>query len=223
MIENKADLGSLFLVLKNHCFLCENSKKLIYNLYLYLQIKNKYMQKKVAIIVGSLRKESFNRKIANEFIRLASENLKLEIVEIKDLSFFNEDIENNPPQEWLNYKNKLDDADAFLFVSPEYNRTIPGVLKNAMEIGGRPPKLNSWKGKPGAVVTVSPGAIGGMGSNHTIRAAATNLHVSVMAQPEAYIGQIKDKLLEDGITVDEKTEKFMRTFLEAFEIWINRF
>ncbi len=181
------------------------------------------MQKKVAIIVGSLRKESFNRKVANEFIRLAPENLKLEIVEIKDLSFFNEDIENNPPQEWLDYKKQLDDADAFLFVSPEYNRTIPGVLKNAMEIGARPPKLNSWKGKPGAVATVSPGAIGGLGANQTIREAAVSLNIPMMQQPEAYIGQIKDKLLEDGVTVDEKTEKFMKTFLEAFATWINRF
>ena len=181
------------------------------------------MQKKVALIVGSLRKESFNRKVANEFIRLAPENLKLEIVEIKELSFFNEDIENNPPQEWKDYKKELENADAFIFVSPEYNRTIPGVLKNAMEIGARPPKENSWKGKPGAVVTVSPGLIGGLGANQTIREAAVSLNIPMMQQPEAYIGQIKDKLMEDGVTVNEKTEKFMKTFLEAFEIWINRF
>lgn len=178
------------------------------------------MQKKVAVIVGSLRKESFNRKVANEMIRLAPKGLELNIVEIKDLTFFSEDIENNPPQEWLDYKKKLDDSEAILFVSPEYNRTIPGVLKNAMEIGARPPKQNSWKGKPGAVVTVSPGAIGGMGSNQTIRIAASNVHISVMAQPEAYIGAIKDKLLEDGLTINEKTEKFLVDFLEAFEKWI---
>ncbi|MEC5156504.1 NADPH-dependent FMN reductase [Chryseobacterium sp. MP_3.2] len=176
--------------------------------------------KKVAIIVGSLRKESFNRKVANEFIRLAPKSLKLEIVEIKDLTFFNEDVENNPPQSWTDYKNKLDDADAFLFVSPEYNRTLPGVLKNAMEIGARPPKQNSWKGKPGAVATVSPGAIGGLGANQAIRVAAVSLNIPMMQQPEAYIGQIKDKLMEDGVTVNEKTEKFMTDFLTAFEKWI---
>ncbi|WP_226064724.1 NADPH-dependent FMN reductase [Kaistella polysaccharea] len=179
--------------------------------------------KKVAVIVGSLRKESFNRKVANEMIRLAPEGLELNIVEIKDLTFFSEDIENDPPQEWLNFKQKISDSDAVIFVSPEYNRTIPGVLKNAMEIGARPPKLNSWKGKPGAVVTVSPGAIGGLGSNQTIRIAASNVHISVMAQPEAYIGGIKDKLLEDGVTVDEKTEKFLVTFLEAFKAWTEKF
>ncbi|KIA83419.1 hypothetical protein OA84_07845 [Kaistella solincola] len=179
--------------------------------------------KKVAVIVGSLRKESFNRKVAKEMIRLAPEGLELQIVEIKDLTFFSEDIENSPPQTWTDYKNQIQNSDAVLFVSPEYNRTIPGVLKNAMEIGGRPPKENSWKGKPGAVVTVSPGAIGGMGSNQTIRVAAANLHISMMTQPEAFIGTIKDKLQEDGVTVDEKTAKFLVTFLEAFKSWIEKF
>lgn len=178
--------------------------------------------KKVAVIVGSLRKESLNRKVAHEFIRLAPKGLVLEIVEIKDLSFFSEDVENNPPQAWTDFKNKIDQSDAILFVSPEYNRTIPGVLKNAMEIGARPPKQNSWKAKPGAVATVSPGAVGGLGCNQTIREAAVSLNIPMMQQPEAYIGQIKDKLLEDGVTVNESTEKFFVTFLEAFEKWINQ-
>lgn len=180
------------------------------------------MQKKVAIVVGSLRKESFNRKVANEMIRLAPEGLALEIVEIKDLTFFSEDLENNPPQSWIDFKNKVADSDAILFVSPEYNRTIPGVLKNAMEIGARPPKENSWKGKPGAVVTVSPGAVGGLGANLTIRNAALSLNIPMMHQPEAFIGQIKDRLMEDGKTVNEKTEKFLKDFLEAFEKWVGQ-
>ena len=176
--------------------------------------------KKVAVVIGSLRQASFNRKIANEFIRVAPENLKLEIVEIKDLTFFSEDVENDPPQSWTDFKLKIESSDAILFISPEYNRTIPGVLKNAMEIGSRPPKQNSWKGKPGAVVTVSPGAMGGLGSNKTIREATVSLNIPTMQQPEAYLGQIKDKFLEDGVTVNEKTEKFLRDFLEAFEKWI---
>ena len=176
----------------------------------------------VAIIVGSLRKESFNRKVAAEMIRLSPANLDLKIVEIKDLTFFSEDIENDPPSSWTDFKNEVAAADAVLFVSPEYNRTIPGVLKNAMEIGARPPKQNSWKGKPGAVVTVSPGAIGGLGANQTIRNAAVSLNIPLMPQPEAYLGQIKDKLREDGKTVNEKTEKFLVDFLAAFEKWIDQ-
>lgn len=179
--------------------------------------------RKVAVIVGSLRKESFNRKIANEMIRLAPKNLELKIVEIKDLSFFNEDLEKMPPQEWTDFKNEIKNSDAVLFVSPEYNRTLPGVLKNAMEIGSRPPKENSWKGKPGAVATVSPGPIGGLGANHNIRDAATSLDIPMMQQPAAYIGGVKDRLLEDGVTVNEATEKFLTDFMIAFEKWIQRF
>lgn len=180
------------------------------------------MSKKIAIIVGSLRKESFNRKVAHEMIRLAPKSLELSIVEIGELSMFSEDIENNPPQAWTQFKDELSKSDAVLFISPEYNRTIPGVLKNAMEIGARPPKNNSWKGKPGAVVTVSPGAIGGLGANQTIREAAVSLNIPMMQQPEAYIGGIKDRLLEDGITVNEKTEQFLIGFLEAFDKWITQ-
>lgn len=179
-------------------------------------------KKKVAVIVGSIRKESFNRKVAEEFIRLAPQSLELKIVEIKELSFFSEDIENDPPQEWIRFKEEISASDAILFVAPEYNRTISGVLKNAMEIGARPPKQNSWKGKPGAVATVTPGAIGGLGANKTIREAAVSLNIPVMQQPEAYIGQIKDKMLEDGKTVNEKTEKFLQDFLTAFEKWIQQ-
>lgn len=179
--------------------------------------------KKVAVIVGSLRKESFNRKIAKEMIRLAPKNLELKIVEIKDLTFFNEDIEKAPPQEWTDFKNEIKNSDAVLFVSPEYNRTLPGVLKNAMEIGSRPPKENSWKGKPGAVATVSPSAIGGLGANHNIRDAAMSLDIPMMQQPAAYIGGVKDRLLEDGVTVNEATEKFITDFMIAFEKWIQRF
>lgn len=179
-------------------------------------------KKKVAVIVGSIRKESFNRKVAEEFIRLAPQSLELKIVEIKELSFFSEDIENDPPQEWIRFKEEISASDAILFVAPEYNRTISGVLKNAMEIGARPPKQNSWKGKPGAVATVTPGAIGGLGANKTIREAAVSLNIPMMQQPEAYIGQIKDKMLEDGKTVNEKTEKFLQDFLTAFEKWIQQ-
>lgn len=179
--------------------------------------------KKVAVIVGSLRKESFNRKIAKEMIRLAPKNLDLKIVEIKDLSFFNEDVEKTPPQEWTDFKNEIKNSEAVIFVSPEYNRTMPGVLKNAMEIGSRPPKENSWQGKPGAVMTVTPGAIGGLGAHNNIREALTSLDIPTMQQPAAYIGGVKDRLLEDGVTVNEATEKFLTNYLLEFEKWILRF
>lgn len=179
------------------------------------------MEKQIAIIVGSLRKESFNRKIAHELMRLAPADLKLFIVEIGDLPFYNEDVEANAPQSWTDFRNKIKDSDGVIFVSPEYNRTLPGVLKNAIEVGSRPPKENAWKNKPGAVITVSPGAIGGFGANHHIRQAGVSVNIHMMPHPEAYIGNVKELLQEDGKTVIDKTAAFLTTFLAAFDKWVN--
>lgn len=181
------------------------------------------MEKKIAVLVGSLRKESFNRKIANELIRLASYNLKMEIIEIGNLPFYNEDLEGNPPKEWTNFRETIKNSDGILFVSPEYNRTIPGVLKNAIDVASRPSGKSVWKGKPAGVVTASQSGIGGFGSNHNIRQAIVSLDVPMMQQPEAYIGKVQDLFLEDGKTTIEKTEKFLEDYMIAFEKWVNRF
>ena len=153
--------------------------------------------KKVAVIVGSLRKESFNRKVAKEMIRLAPEGLELQIVEIKDLTFFTEDIENSPPQTWTDYKNQIQNSDAVLFVSPEYNRTIPGALKNAIDVGSRPPGKSIWNGLPGAVATASAGSLGGFGANHNIRQAVSTINVPVMLKPELFISKAGEIFKED--------------------------
>ncbi|QOW09496.1 NAD(P)H-dependent oxidoreductase [Kaistella flava (ex Peng et al. 2021)] len=181
------------------------------------------MEKKIAVLVGSLRKESFNKKIANELIRLAPTTLKMEIVEIGNLPLYNEDLDSNPPQQWIEFREKIRNSDAILFVSPEYNRTIPGGLKNAIDVGSRPPGKSVWKGKSGAVVTVTPSATGGLGSNHNIRQAVVFLDVPMMQQPEAYISKVHELLLEDGKTVNEKTETFLKDYMLAFEKWINHF
>ncbi|MDQ0475756.1 NADPH-dependent FMN reductase [Chryseobacterium sp. MDT2-18] len=181
------------------------------------------MEKKIAVLVGSLRKESFNRKIANELIRLAPKTLKMEMVEIGNLPLYNEDLDTNPPKEWTDFREIIQNSDAVLFVSPEYNRTIPGGLKNAIDVGSRPPGKSAWKGKSGAVVTVSPGATGGLGSNHNIRQAVVFLDIPMMQQPEAYIGKVHELLREDGKTVIEKTETFLRDYMLAFEKWVNLF
>lgn len=181
------------------------------------------MEKKVAVLVGSLRKESFNRKIANEMIRLAPKTLKMKIIEIGNLPLYNEDLDPNPPQEWIEFRENIKNSDAILFVSPEYNRTIPGGLKNAIDVGSRPAGKSVWKGKSGAVVTVSPGAPGGLASNHNIRQAVVFLDVPIMQQPEAYIGKVHELLMGYTKTVDEKTAKFLTDYLLAFEKWIKHF
>ncbi len=145
-------------------------------------------KRNVAVLVGSLRKESLNRKMANALIALAPEPLQLTIHEIGQLPLFNADFEADLPRAVSEFKQKLAAADAVLFVTPEYNRGVPGVLKNAIDVGSRPYGKSAWSGKPGAIISVSPGAIGGFGANHALRQSLVFLDVPAMAQPEAYIG-----------------------------------
>lgn len=178
--------------------------------------------KKISVLVGSLRKESFNRKTANKLIELAPESLEMEIVEIGNLALYNEDLDANPPQEWLDFRDKIRNSNGVLFVSPEYNRSMPGVLKNAIDVGSRPYGHSVWDKKPGAVMTVSPGAVGGFGSNHHIRQCMVFLNVPIMQQPEAYIGNVNQLFTEEGGLV-ESTEKFLKKFLISYEHWVNLF
>ncbi|MCP2038427.1 NADPH-dependent FMN reductase [Chryseobacterium sp. HSC-36S06] len=181
------------------------------------------MAKKIAVLVGSLRKESYNRKIANELIRLSQTNLEMEIVEIGNLPLYNEDLDQNPPQEWTDFRAKVKASEGVLFVSPEYNRTLPGALKNAIDVGSRPYGSSVWQSKPGAVVTASPSSLGAFGANHNIRQAVVFLDVFMMAQPEAYIGNAAEIFKEDGTTVVEATEKFLKGFVEAYQKWVEKF
>ena len=181
------------------------------------------MAKKIAVLVGSLRKESYNRKIANELIRLSQTNLEMEIVEIGNLPLYNEDLDQNPPQEWTDFRAKVKASEGVLFVSPEYNRTLPGALKNAIDVGSRPYGSSVWQSKPGAVVTASPSSLGAFGANHNIRQAVVFLDVFMMAQPEAYIGKAAEIFKEDGTTVVEATEKFLKGFVEAYQKWVEKF
>jgi chromate reductase len=174
----------------------------------------------VAVLVGSLRKESFNRKMANALISMAPPSLKLGIVEIGDLPHYNEDVDKAPPASWSDLRARIKAADAVLFVTPEYNRSVPGVLKNAIDIASRPYGQSAWEGKPGAVISVSPGAIGGFGANHHLRQSLVFLGVPAMAQPEAYIGGAKDLFDEAGGIKSDSTREFLKKFLDAYVKWI---
>jgi chromate reductase, NAD(P)H dehydrogenase (quinone) len=179
-------------------------------------------KRKVAVLVGSLRKESLNRKTANALIRLAPASLALEIVEIGDLPLYHEDIEQAPPPQWTAFRERVVAADAVLFVTPEYNRSVPGVLKNAIDVGSRPHGKNVWRGKPGAVMSVSPGKLGGFGANHHLRQSLVFLDVPAMQQPEAYVGGA-DKLFDEKRELSNPaTREFLTKFLQAFERWIER-
>jgi len=176
----------------------------------------------VAVFVGSLRKESFNRKLAQALIGMAPPSLKLEIVEIGQLPLFNQDWEATPPREVTDFKQRIAAADAVLFVTPEYNRSVPGVLKNAIDVGSRPYGQSAWSGKPGAVISVSPGGIGGFGANHHLRQSMVFLDVPMLAQPETYIGSAAKLFDASGALVSEDTRQFLQNFLQTYEAWIER-
>ncbi|MFI4954789.1 MAG: NADPH-dependent FMN reductase [Gammaproteobacteria bacterium] len=178
------------------------------------------MKKKIAILVGSLRKESFNRKIAKVLMQLSPPSLDMQIIEIGQLSFYNQDNDANPPETWTTFRQQINECDGVLFVTPEYNRSVPGVLKNALDIGSRPYGKSVWNGKPGAIVSVSPGAMGGFGANHHLRQSLVFVNVPCMQQPEAYIGEVAKLLDEQGNLTNEGTQKFLSQFMEAFAHWV---
>jgi chromate reductase, NAD(P)H dehydrogenase (quinone) len=177
----------------------------------------------VAVIVGSLRKGSFSRMTARALAALAPPTLKLEIVEIGDLPLYNQDSDAAPPAPWAAFREKVKASDAVLFVTPEYNRSIPGVLKNAIDVGSRPYGSSAWSRKPGAVLSVSPGVIGGFGANHHLRQCLVFLDVPVLQQPEAYVGSIATAFDAVGELVDEGKRAFFEAFLQSFGDWIARF
>jgi chromate reductase, NAD(P)H dehydrogenase (quinone) len=177
----------------------------------------------VAVLVGSLRKESVTRKIAMAMKAMAPPSLAMEIVEIRDLQMYDADLETQtPPREWVRFRERMRRADALLFATPEYNRSIPGCLKNAIDVGSRPPGNSVFNGKPGAIVSVTPYGLGAFGANHHLRQALVYVNVPTMAQPEAYISQAGELVDENfGITKDA-SRQFFTTFLNAFAAWVEK-
>ena len=176
-------------------------------------------QRDVAVFVGSLRREAFSRKLANALVALAPPSLKLAIVDIGELPMYNQDDEASPPAAWTAFRTRVKAADAVLFVTPEYNRSVPAALKNALDVASRPYGQSAWDGKPGAVVSVSPGAIGGFGANHHLRQSLVFLNVPALQQPEAYIGGAADLFDAGGAIVKPGTREFLGKFMEEFAAW----
>ena len=174
----------------------------------------------VGVFVGSLRKESFSRKMAKALIGVAPATLKLEIVEIGQLPLYNQDDEANPPAPSAAFKARVRKAQAVLFVTPEYNRSVPGVLKNAIDIASRPYGDSAWNGKPGGVVSVSPGVIGAFGANHHLRQSLVFLNVPALQQPEAYIGNAAKIFDASGALSEDSVRDFIRKYMDAFAKWV---
>ncbi len=178
---------------------------------------------RIAILVGSLREASINRKVARSICALEKDRLDCTIVEIGDLALYDQDYDGSPqePASYARFRKQITEADGILFVSPEYNRGIPGVLKNAIDVGSRPYGSSVWNRKPAAIVTASPGAIGGFGANHQIRQSCVFLNMPVMQHPEAYLGHVGDDSFgEDGLLADGATKAFVKQIAEAFADWV---
>lgn len=177
---------------------------------------------KIAIIVGSLRKESINRKVARSICGFASDKLDCGVLEIADLPLFNQDHEMEPNAAVERFRSGVAAADGVLFVTPEYNRGVPGVLKNAIDIGSRPYGQSVWDQKPAAIISASPGAIGGFGANHQLRQACVFLNMPMMQQPEAYLGNVtEDSFDGSGCMVEGPLRDLTMRLAKAFADWVD--
>ena len=177
---------------------------------------------KVAVFVGSLRKASFNRKLAKAVEKLVPDDFEFDYISIDRLPLYNQDFDENYPAECTQLKRQIESADALLFVTPEYNRSIPGVLKNALDIASRPWGTNSFAGKPGAAIGISVGSTGTSMAQQHLRNVLMYLDVPLLGQPEVYV-QFKDGLIDDeGNISSEGTQKFLQGFADKYVAWVKQ-
>src|ERR1700726_358366 len=176
----------------------------------------------VVVIVGSLRKQSFTLKIANALAKLAPDNLKLDVVTLHDISFFNQDLEATPPADWVAFREKLHKSSGVLFVTPEYNRSIPGVLKNAIDVGSRPYGKSSFLGKPTGIISNSPGPLGGVSAAKTLQNILPGISGPILGQPEIYLNGVGDAFDDKGSLTKESLQTVLQQYLDAFAAFIEK-
>jgi chromate reductase, NAD(P)H dehydrogenase (quinone) len=176
----------------------------------------------VAVIVGSLRKHSFSIRIAQAFARLAPAALKLNIVTLHDISFYNQDLEAAAPADWVKFRETLHQSDAVLFITPEYNRSISGVLKNAIDVGSRPPGKSSFNGKPVGIVSSSPGPLGGICAAMDLKKILPGISGPILQQPEIYLNGIGDAFDEAGDLTKESLRPVLQKYIDAFAAWVEQ-
>jgi chromate reductase, NAD(P)H dehydrogenase (quinone) len=179
-------------------------------------------QHHVLVIVGSLRKESFSLRIAHALAKLAPASLKLDVITPHGVSFFNQDLEANPPADWLTFREKIQKSDGVLFVTPEYNRAIPGVLKNAIDVASRPYGKSSFLGKPTGIVSNSPGPLGGVNAAKALQHILPGICGTIMGQPEIYLNGVGDAFDEKGNLIKESLQKVLQQYIDAFAAFVQK-
>ena len=170
----------------------------------------------IVVIAGSLRKDSFSLKIANAIAKLAPASLKLEVVTLAGISFFNQDLEGAPPADWLAFREKLQKSDGVIFVTPEYNRAIPGVLKNAIDVASRPYGKSSFNGKPVGIISNSPGPLGGVSAAKTLQNILPGIAGPILQQPEIYLNAVGDAFDAEGNLTKESLKAVLQAYIDAF-------
>ena len=176
----------------------------------------------ILVLVGSLRKESFSLRIANALAKLAPPSLKLDVVTPHGISFFNQDLEANPPADWLAFREKIQKSAGVIFVTPEYNRAIPGVLKNAIDVASRPYGKSSFLGKPTGIISNSPGQLGGVNAAKSLQNVLPGITGPIMGQPETYLNAVGDAFDEKGNLTKESLQKVLQQYLDAFAAFVEK-
>ncbi|WP_027529775.1 NADPH-dependent FMN reductase [Bradyrhizobium sp. WSM3983] len=176
----------------------------------------------IVVIAGSLRKDSFSLKIAKALTKLAPASLKLEVVTLEGISFFNQDLEGAPPADWLAFREKLQKSDGVIFVTPEYNRAIPGVLKNAIDVGSRPYGKSSFNGKPVGIVSNSPGPLGGVSAAKTLQNILPGIAGPIMQQPEIYLNAVGDAFDAEGNLTKDSLKGVLQAYIDAFAAHVGK-
>jgi chromate reductase len=177
----------------------------------------------VVAIVGSLRKESHTLKVANALAALAPESLKVDVVTLHDISFFNQDLEGAPPADWVAFREKLQKSNGVLFVTPEYNRSIPGVLKNAIDVASRPYGKSSFLGKPVGIISNSPGVLGGVNAAMNLKQLLPGIAGPIMGQPEIYLVGVGDAFDGEGNCIKEPLQKVMQQYIDAYAAFVDKY
>lgn len=170
----------------------------------------------IVVIAGSLRKDGFSLKIAKALTKLAPASLKLEVVTLEGISFFNQDLEGAPPADWLAFREKLQKSDGVIFVTPEYNRAIPGVLKNAIDVASRPYGKSSFDGKPVGIISNSPGPLGGVSAAKTLQNILPGIAGPIMQQPETYLNAVGDAFDAEGNLIKDSLKGVLQAYIDAF-------
>ncbi len=180
-------------------------------------------QKQIGVIVGSLRKAAHTKSLSRALTALAPTSMSLSEIEIGDLPHYNQDLETDaPPAAWTTFRQRVIASDAILFITPEYNRSMPGVLKNALDVGSRPWGKSAWSGKPAAVISLTPGALGAMAANQHLRQVLMAVNLATMAHPEAYIPAAATLFDESGALKNADTKNFLSDFLKSFDAWVGK-